>query len=111
MIDRTASFAKFKMEFCERIALARSHKHWTQQQMADALGIELSAYQKYEKRSLLPHDLVYRFCLICDIELDWLFTGRSHLPLPRQNPEPVRQPTPAPQPRRRSSPRSGPSDT
>jgi transcriptional regulator with XRE-family HTH domain len=86
MTDRRPPLDNFRSDFCARTARARLAKNWTQQQMADALAVELSTYQKYEKRTPLPHHLVYRFCLICEVEMEWLFTGRSRLPLPQQNP-------------------------
>lgn len=63
----------FKAKFCRRVAELRDARGWTQQQMADALGIPLDAYKKYENRSPLPHYLVPRFCLLTDVDAELLF--------------------------------------
>ena len=42
-------------------------------------------YKQYEGRSLLPHHLIRRFCLIARIDLEWLMTGQGKMrtaPLP-----------------------------
>lgn len=70
----------FKQEFTKRVALARVGRNYTQAQLADKLGMEQDKYKQYERRSLLPHDLIPRFCELCDIDTAWLFTGRGLAP-------------------------------
>ena len=63
---------------------------WKQWQMAEALGMPQDKYKQYEGRSLLPHHLVRRFCLIARVDLEWLMTGQGKMrmaPLPDMVPD------------------------
>jgi hypothetical protein len=73
--------AQFKQQFIGRVKAARAALGWKQWQMADALGMPQDKYKQYEGRSLLPHHLIGRFCLITHIEPEWLITGRGAKPL------------------------------
>lgn len=72
----------FKQAFIQRVALARAGRRYTQAQMADLLedGMKQDTYKQYETRSYLPHDLIPKFCLLCDIDHQWLFTGHGRSP-------------------------------
>lgn len=73
--------AQFKQEFTGRVKAARAALGWKQWQMADALGMPQDKYKQYEGRSLLPHHLIGRFCLVTHIDPEWLMTGRGNKPL------------------------------
>lgn len=72
---------QFKQRFTKRVKDARVAIGWKQWQIADALGIPQDKYKQYEGRSLLPHHMIGRFCLITHIDPEWLLTGRGQKPL------------------------------
>jgi len=75
-----------------RLKRAREDAGKTQKDMALALGIEISAYSKYENRSALPAYLVAPVCEILGMDSWFLLTGRFHetnrgkLPHPNERP-------------------------
>lgn len=71
----------FKADFCARVKAARIKKGLKQWQIAEILGMDQGTYKQYEGRSYMPHDLIPTFCLACDIDVSYLFTGRrpAHL--------------------------------
>lgn len=73
--------SQFKQDFTRRVKAARAALGWKQWQMAEALGMPQDKYKQYEGRSLLPHHLIGRFCLLTRIDPDWLLTGRGQKPL------------------------------
>ncbi len=81
----------FKAEFIARTRQARIARGYSQEQMAALLDMAQGTYKQYESRSLLPHDLVPRFCLLCGVDERWLFTetprvkARGEIP-PRDRP-------------------------
>jgi hypothetical protein len=72
---------EYKQRFTRRIKDARMALGWKQWQMADALDMPQDKYKQYEGRTLLPHHLIGRFCLITHIDPEWLVTGRGKKPL------------------------------
>ena len=90
--------SEYKQRFTGRIAAARVALGWKQWQMAEALGMPQDKYKQYEGRSLLPHHLIRRFCLIARVDMEWLLTGQGKMtlqPLPEIEPDiaPRRAPT------------------
>lgn len=89
---------QYKQEFTERVATARIARNLKQWQAAEALGIPQDKYKQYEGRSLMPHRLIGRFCIICRVDPGWLITGRGQKPLKplelilEEAPEAVRKP-------------------
>lgn len=75
--------SQFKAMFLARTALAREKAGFTQESMAEALGIEQSKYSKYEVRTELPHHLVNTFCALCEITQAWLFTAVVEVRAPK----------------------------
>jgi len=71
---------QFRHAFIKRIKEARMALGWTQRQMAEALNMPQDKYKQYETRSLLPHYLIVRFCLMARIDCEWLLTGRGKKP-------------------------------
>lgn len=91
--------AQFKQLFTERVKTARVATGLKQWQVAELLGIPQDKYKQYEGRSLLPHYLVGRFCIVCRVDPVWLMTGKGQKPLrvphivesePEQLPKPKR---------------------
>lgn len=74
-MSRNPSDSEFKRLFLARTRAARLKSKLTQEQMADALGVEQSKYSKYEVRTVLPHHLIIPFCSLCEVSLPWLFTA------------------------------------
>jgi hypothetical protein len=66
----------YKTAFMARVTAARKLR-FTQQAMAESLGMEQDSYKQYETRSLMPHHLIPRFCTICGVSTDWLITGKG----------------------------------
>lgn len=60
---------------------------WTQEDMAEELGISLEAYKKYENRqdSVIATELIPRFCWLVGVSIDYFFTGK-HPELRRRKP-------------------------
>lgn len=86
LMARIDSSTEFKRAFIARIKAARKAKGATQAQMAEMLGLERQDhYKQYEGRSLLPHHLVLKFCMICDIDPTYLYTGQGRTPVFKQS--------------------------
>lgn len=101
--------AEYKQRFIERVARSRISRGMKQWQIAEAMGIPQDKYKQYESRSLLPHHMIGRFCIICRVEPDWLITGRGQKPiqpLKMAAPEPEEAPRPVAKPKRRRAPRA-----
>lgn len=67
----------YKAAFHERVRAARKGRGWTQETMAELLGISQSHYKQWETRDLMPHEYMPRFCTLTGISLDYLLTGRE----------------------------------
>lgn len=78
-----SSLTEWNLKFCRRIAELRDARGWTQQQMADALGINLERYKKYETRTPMPHGFVSRFALIVGREIEDLYAVDRPVKRPR----------------------------
>lgn len=90
---------QYKQRFMARVAEARIARGLKQWQLAEALGMAQDKYKQYESRSLLPHHLIGRFCIVTRVDPEWLVTGRGQKPLkPLQLAEP--EPEPIPKPKR-----------
>jgi len=72
--------------FIARTKALRNARCMSQQQMADALGIPLARYKKYESRTPMPHHLIVAFCAIVDCDFPFYFTGRGRGPKLTQSP-------------------------
>jgi hypothetical protein len=72
---------EYKQRFMGRIKAARVARSMKQWEIAEALGMAQDKYKQYETRSLLPHHLIGRFCIICRIDAEWLVTGRGQKPM------------------------------
>lgn len=101
--------AEYKQRFMARVAEARIARGLKQWQLAEALGMPQDKYKQYESRSLLPHHLIGRFCIVTRVDPEWLLTGRGQKPikaiqLADTEPEPVAKPKP--KPKRRSAARA-----
>jgi ribosome-binding protein aMBF1 (putative translation factor) len=69
--------AAYVAAYCARVRALREARGWTQEQMADALGIPADRYRKYEGRSPLPSYLVERFAGIVGRDVEYVITGKS----------------------------------
>lgn len=65
--------SEFDLLFCRAIRIKRAEAGYTQAAMADLLGLKLSTYKTYERRTPLPHDLLLRFCGATGVKIAQLF--------------------------------------
>lgn len=76
---------EFRDEFALRVKLAREEAGYTQEELAMLLNITQPTYSKYEGTrrgdsegsTLMPHDMLLKFCLICHVSIEWLLAGSS----------------------------------
>jgi transcriptional regulator with XRE-family HTH domain len=71
---------QYKQAFIKRVKAAREATGMKQWQVAEALGMPQDKYKQYETRTLLPHHLIARFCILTRITTEWLLTGRGPKP-------------------------------
>ena len=71
---------EYKQRFILRVTKSRTASGMKQWQIAEAMGIPQDKYKQYETRSLMPHHLIGRFCIICRVDPEWLVTGRGKKP-------------------------------
>jgi ribosome-binding protein aMBF1 (putative translation factor) len=72
---------QFKQEFIERVKAARIATGKKQWQVAELLNVPQDHYKHWEKTRLMPHHLVGRFCIVTNVDPNWLMTGRGAKPL------------------------------
>lgn len=72
---------EYKQAFTARVKESRINAGLKQWQIAEALGLVQDRYKQYEGRSLLPHHLVGRFCVVCRVDPEWLMTGHGKKPI------------------------------
>lgn len=65
------------MAIVSRVRDTRIASGYTQETMADTLGVEKAAYSKYESRSPLPVDLLYTFCELCGVTAEYILAGKQ----------------------------------
>jgi hypothetical protein len=75
MADESAS--AYKAGFLGRVKAARELRYSTQEEIAEVLGMPQPKYSKYETRSLMPHQLLPRFCKACGVTMEWLIAGKG----------------------------------
>lgn len=74
MGSRATTPKEFKAEFSRRLRAARELKYEQASDFAADLGIPPNTYGKYESgRSLLPHHLIPRACLLLGVDVKTLF--------------------------------------
>ena len=73
----TDAEVQYKLEFRARVKESRVAAKLKQWQIAETLGMTQDKYKQYETRSLLPHHLIGRFCVICHVNPEWLITGHG----------------------------------
>jgi transcriptional regulator with XRE-family HTH domain len=83
----------YREMFIARVREARTRRQLTQRGLAVLLGIAQDTYKQYETRSLLPHHLVPKFCLACEVDPVWLFgVTRPRKPSPRREAATAKRP-------------------
>jgi transcriptional regulator with XRE-family HTH domain len=74
---------KYRDAFVGRVKTARTDAGYTQRAVAMLLGVEKSTYNNYERGrgkeppTLMPLHLIERFCVLCQVPMDWLVTGKE----------------------------------
>ena len=87
--------AQYELEFIARAKAARIATGKRQWQVAHLMNIKQDQYKHYETGRVIPHHLIGRFCLICNIDPNWLLTGMGAKPLPPLHPVET-EPAPVP---------------
>jgi hypothetical protein len=67
--------AAYRAAFIKRVRAARALYTESPPEMAKALGVERDTYYRYEKRLMMPHHLIPRFCEITGVTVQWLIEG------------------------------------
>jgi len=67
--------AAYRTAFIKRVRAARALYTENPPEMAIALGVERDTYYRYEKRLMMPHHLIPRFCEITGVTVQWLIEG------------------------------------
>jgi hypothetical protein len=67
--------AAYRTAFIKRVRAARALYTDSPPEMALALGVERDTYYRYEKRLMMPHHLLPRFCEITGVTVQWLIEG------------------------------------
>lgn len=63
---------------CHRIKELRKSKGYTQEKMAELLGISTRGYQKYESLESVPRlEIVVKMAELYDVSLDYLLLGKT----------------------------------
>jgi len=73
----TKTEKNFNNRLYKRTQSCRKKTTYTQEQMAEKLGITFFAYQKYEIRSPIKHYLIPSFCKITNTNVNFLLTGEE----------------------------------
>src|SRR5262249_44222343 len=74
---------KYRDAFVARVRQARTDAGYTQRAVAMLLGLDASTYNNYEHSrgkeppTLTPLHLLESFCLLCQVQIDWLVTGKE----------------------------------
>lgn len=74
---------EYREAFVARVREAREAAGYSQDEMATLLGIEKDAYRRYEgprsnqPPTLMPQDLITKFCIACHISERWLLSGAA----------------------------------
>ena len=90
---------EYRDAFVARVRKARTDAGYTQRAVATLLGVDASTYNNYERGSgkepptLMPLHLIERFCVLCQVPIDWLVTGKKkrRSRAPRKSPKQKQQ--------------------
>jgi transcriptional regulator with XRE-family HTH domain len=86
----------YRDAFVARVRQARTDAGYTQRAVAMLLGLDASTYNNYERGrgneppTLMPLHLIERFCVLCQVSIDWLVTG-TETRRRRRPPKPQKQ--------------------
>lgn len=92
LMPKSGPEAEYKQAFIQRVKEARETRDLKQWEIAELLeaGMAQDKYKQYETRSLLPHHLIGRFCIICRVDPEWLVTGKGKKIVKTAQPEPAK---------------------
>jgi len=74
---------KYRDAFVARVRQARTDAGYTQRAVAMLLDVDASTYNNYERGrgkgppTLMPLHLIEPFCVLCQVPIDWLVTGKT----------------------------------
>ena len=82
--------ARIEDDFIARTKLARERAGFTQDEIAEVLGMKQGTYKNYERNRPLPHRYVRAFCLACRVDPLFLYDMRAETAgthkMPRKRP-------------------------
>lgn len=65
----------YRKQFIDRLRSLRVASGLTPEEIADRLGVRMDTYQRWEKRTLIPHHLIIPFCDATHADPYLLLTG------------------------------------
>jgi transcriptional regulator with XRE-family HTH domain len=75
---------EYRDAFVARVRQARTDAGYTQRAVAMLLGVDARTYNNYERGrgskeppTLMPLHLIELFCVLCQVPIDWLVTGKE----------------------------------
>jgi transcriptional regulator with XRE-family HTH domain len=75
---------EYRDAFVARVRQARTDAGYTQRAVAILLGVDARTYNNYERArggkeppTLMPLHLIELFCVLCQVPIDWLVTGKE----------------------------------
>lgn len=77
MVEINVSEQAYHVAFRRRLAGLRQDLGYSQSQMAEALGIPLLNYKKYETRSKFPPHLLNKLALVTHRPVEYIVTGQG----------------------------------
>jgi DNA-binding XRE family transcriptional regulator len=65
---------QYRRAFCAATRQARQDARFTQEEMAQKLGLDEGTYKNYERGTALPHRFIVAFCVHASITIADLYT-------------------------------------
>ncbi len=75
---------EFHARLKQRLQQTREELHWTQDQMATALGVNLDTYKKWELRGRFPIHFIEKLSLVTHRPIDYWIAGRNVIQFARR---------------------------
>lgn len=66
-----------RLELAERMKSLREESPYTQQAIADQIGLQLRSYQKAEQTGGISYDRLQKLAALHGVDFDWLLKGES----------------------------------
>ena len=70
---------QFTKDFLARTKTARARTSYSQAKMGSFLGVDQGTYKNYESDHVMPPRLIPTFCVICRVDVAWLFSMKEEI--------------------------------